>query len=95
MGIERFSVKQFFSKLLENDDYLSNRDRRSYTNGYTQKKLLKMCQKQNLPSSTNKDSIIAFLELDDKVRCLQSSLPDLTQIIMKHELLEQKLKEDT
>lgn len=92
MATNKFNDKLFFIKLLEDDDILNNRNRVSYR--FSKKKLQRMCTNRMLSACINKDSLVHFLECNDKARSLKSSLPKLTQIIQQHELHNEDLSHD-
>ena len=93
MGISARSLKgkAFFSTLLKMDDLSTGlfRDGRgvdsSYTSGYSEKALKKMCIDRNLPGDMKKDSLVKFLVKEDHRRQMKQhsleEMPQLSQII--------------
>ena len=99
MGISARSLKgkAFFSTLLKMDDLSTGlfRDGRgvdsSYTSGYSEKALKKMCIDRNLPGDMKKDSLVKFLVKEDHRRQMQQhaleEMPQLSQIIAHSQAL--------
>jgi hypothetical protein len=83
-----FNAKMFYARLLEVDDELNQRSKSSYAVCNSENKLKELCKQKMLPFDTKRQSLIKFLELDDRARHFRSCLPELTKVILQHEIVE-------
>lgn len=89
LSMKKFSLKPFYTRLLENDDFL-NKNKESIYIGRRESDLIKLCQDRNLPSSVIRMSLVYFLLHDDKVKRLKKCSPELQMMVIQQRVLEEE-----
>ena len=83
-----FNEKSLYTGMLDIDDKLCQRERTNYGIGNSLKKLQKQCEDRGLPLDIKKPSLIQFLLNDDRATRFCKSVPELSRIILQHEVEE-------
>ena len=94
---ENLSTKILYVDLLKDDELLHHNNKETYNSGYSTKELRKICMDRRIfegesPKSVVKSLLIAALEMNDKVKDMQSCQKDLDPIISRHQFEDERLR---